>query len=241
MRSILLATAAAALVGGLALSLPASAQSRTFQGSFQGSCRNVHTTNGVLTADCADGHGAYRTSSINSSQCRGDIGNSAGLLRCNGATAIGGNVVSTSNNRGQGGRLYGPGYAYPAYGQPGYGMPQTDPRYAQGGYAYGRATGQWMPIAQRVEWLNQRISRGAQEGTLDRGEVHSLRNDLTALQTMENRYRRQGMQGWQMADLDKRFDVLASRIQYERTDGDNGRNGRDERNDRRDYQNRNGR
>jgi hypothetical protein len=32
------------------------------------------------------------------------------------------------------------------------------------------------------------------------------------------------MQGWEMADLDKRFDALASRIQYERTDGDNGRN-----------------
>ena len=128
---------------------------------------------------------------------------------------------------GNGGvRLYAPGYAYPVYGQSGYGDPRSDPRYAQGGYAYGRTSGQWVPISQRVQWLDQRIDRGAQEGTLDRGDVRSLRRELAGLQSVESRYRRNGLQAWEMADLDKRFDRLASRIQYERTDGDNSPNNR---------------
>lgn len=259
MRSILIATTAAALLGGFGFSAPASAQS----GSFQSSCRNVQSSNGTLTAECSDGRGSYRSSSINASQCRGDIGNSSGMLSCNGANGVGGSVVSDNNNRGSNndrrnngdaaaagaagfvagalvgnavasnnGHLYAPGYAYPAYGQAGYGNPRSDPRYAQGGYAYGHANGRWMPIAQRTQWLDQRINRGAQEGTLDRNDVRSLRRELAQLQQTENRYSRGGMQRWEMADLDKRFDVLASRIQYERTDGDNGPNAR------RDYLNR---
>jgi len=129
-------------------------------------------------------------------------------------------------------RLYAPGYAYPVYGQNGYGDPRYDPRYAQGGYAYGHANGQWVSISDRVQWLDQRIDRGAQEGTLNRREVRSLRQDLTGLEAAEAHYRRGGLQTWEMADLDKRFDRLAARIQYERTDGDNGRNGRDDRYDR---------
>jgi hypothetical protein len=257
MRTILMASAAAALVSSLGFAVPASAQT----GSYQQSCRNVQNSNGTLSAECSDGRGGYRSSSLSSSQCRGDIGNNGGMLSCNGANATGGQSVS-NNNRGasndrrdnnnnnnnvaiagaaglvagvalaNGGHLYAPGYAYPTYGQTGYGDPRRDPRYAQGGYAYGHANGQWMPIAQRAQWLDQRINRGSQEGTLDRGDVHSLRQELTGLERLETRYQRSGMQGWEMADLDKRFDALASRIQYERTDGDNGRN------DRRDYQNR---
>lgn len=117
-------------------------------------------------------------------------------------------------------RLYAPGYAYPVYGQAGYGDPRSDPRYAQGGYAYGRNNGQWVSISDRVQWLDRRIDRGAQEGTLDRREARSLRRELTSLQRTEYGYRRGGLQAWEMADLDQRFDRLASRIRYERTDGD---------------------
>jgi hypothetical protein len=138
-------------------------------------------------------------------------------------------------------RLYAPGYAYPAYGQAGYGDPRSDPRYAQGGYAYGRPQGQWVPISQRSEWLDQRINRGAQEGTLDRGDVRSLRRELAGLQTIEVRYSRGGMRPWQMADLDKRFDALASRIHYERTDGDNGPSARRQAQDANAYRYRNDR
>ena len=137
------------------------------------------------------------------------------------AGAAGLAVGAALAGNGGGVRLYAPGYRYPAYGQVGYGDPRSDPRYAQGGYAYGRNNGQWVSISDRVQWLDQRIDRGAQEGTLDRREARSLRRELTGLEQTENGYRRGGLQAWEMADLDQRFDRLASRIQYARTDGDN--------------------
>jgi hypothetical protein len=130
-----------------------------------------------------------------------------------------------NSGRGQGGDqnsngLYARGYAYPTYGDQRYGDPRYDPRYAQGGYAYGRQANQWMPIAQRGQWLEQRIARGQQEGTVDSREARGLRQELVNLRSLEVRYRRQGLQPRMIADLDRRFDLLAARIQYERTDGD---------------------
>ena len=56
MRNIFLASAAAATVlAGLGISVPASAQS----GSFSRSCRSTQSANGVLTAECADAQGRY--------------------------------------------------------------------------------------------------------------------------------------------------------------------------------------
>jgi hypothetical protein len=263
MRNLLLATASLSIfAGGLVAPAPAFAQQAA--GSFQGSCRNAQSSNGVLTAECADSNGRYHVSSIASGQCRGDIGNNNGMLTCNGATATGGALVGNQNDNGQRSgnnnnnnalaagavgvvvgalagnalanrnnnqtQLYAPGYAYPTYGDQQYGNPQYDPRYAQGGYAYGRPARQWVSITDRAPWLNQRINRGVQEGTLDRSEVVSLRNQLADIQNLERRYQRQGMQTWMRADLDKRFDQLAARIQYERTDGDNVRGRVDNRN-----------
>jgi hypothetical protein len=124
------------------------------------------------------------------------------------------------DNRQASTNLYARGYAYPTYGDQRYGDPRYDPRYAQGGYAYGRRANQWMPIAQRGQWLEQRIARGQQEGTVDGREARGLRQELSNLKYLEVRYRRQGLQPRMMADLDRRFDLLAARIQYERNDGD---------------------
>ena len=115
--------------------------------------------------------------------------------------------------------LYAPGYAYPSYGDPRYGDPRFDPRYAQGGYAYGQPRGAWVPIEDRAQWLDQRIDRGVREGSLDRGDVARLRRGLMDIETLERSYRRRGLQTWMRADLDKRFDQLAARIQYARNDG----------------------
>jgi hypothetical protein len=71
-------------VGGSAL-----AQS----GSFQQSCRNTRSANGLLTAECADRGGAYHQSTLPFGQCRGDISNNNGMLTCNGAVASGGGIV----------------------------------------------------------------------------------------------------------------------------------------------------
>ena len=122
--------------------------------------------------------------------------------------------------------LYTPGYAYPTYGDARYGDPRYDPRYAQGGYAYGQPRGTWVSIQNRADWLDQRIDRGVREGTVSRREAVSLRNALSALVVRERDYRRRGLQVWMRADLDKRFDQLAARIQYARADSydrrDNG-------------------
>jgi hypothetical protein len=105
MRNLFLASATAAtLLSGLSFSAPAFAQA----GSFQGSCRNTNSSNGMLTAECADGQGRFHFSSIPYTQCKGDIGNSNGSLVCNGATASGGQIVGGNNggndNRGNNNR-----------------------------------------------------------------------------------------------------------------------------------------
>jgi hypothetical protein len=227
MRALLLASATVAtLVGGMGFAQTALAQQPA--GSFQQSCRNTSVQNGVLTSECADTRGQYRGTSIPYTQCRGDISNNNGVLSCNGATA------NTAPNNGgyRGGnrgddrgsiQLYAPGYSYPTYGDRRYGDPQFDPRFAQGGYAYGRHANQWVPIADRARWLEQRIIRGQQEGTVDRREARSLRGELNGILSLERRYRREGMNPRKYSDLDRRFDQLAARIQYERTDGDYNR------------------
>lgn len=173
---IILATAllAATTLAGASVTTTASAQS----GSFTASCRNVSNLgNGTISAECADGSGRYRSSTIQSSACKGDIGNQNGMLACNGAVAQGGAFIpdSNNNNRGRGNsngsvagaavlgavagavlnsqfnnqNLYQQGYQYPDYGQQGYGDPRRDPRFAQGGWGYG-SNGQWVPISRRA-------------------------------------------------------------------------------------------
>jgi hypothetical protein len=186
-------------------------------------CRgDIGNNNGMLSCN-----GAYATGGalVATDNNRGDRNNNDALAAGAVGAVVGALAGNAYANRGnaQGPALYAPGYAYPAYGDQRYGDPRFDPRYAEGGYAYGRPVRQWVPIAERASWLDQRINRGVQEGALDRSEVRSLRNQLSDLETLEMQYRRRGMQGWMMTDLDKRFDQLAARIQYERTDGDNVR------------------
>ena len=69
-------------------------------GSFQRNCRNFQTSGSTLSADCADSSGRYHSSRIAFGQCRGDIGNSNGMLSCNGATAIATNGSNSGANNG---------------------------------------------------------------------------------------------------------------------------------------------
>jgi hypothetical protein len=187
-------------------------------------CRgDIGNNNGMLVCNGATATGGALVASDNNNGRRSNNDNTlaAGALGAVVGALAGNAFANRGNNQAQ--PLYAPGYAYPTYGDQRYGDPQFDPRYAQGGYAYGRPAQQWVPIAQRASWLDQRINRGIQEGTLDRNEVRSLRNQLSDLENQERSYQRQGLQSWMRADLDKRFDQLAARIQYERTDGDNVR------------------
>lgn len=105
---------AAAAVGAFLLMQapsPASAQN----GSFRGSCRNVISLgNGAISAECLNGAGRYRSSTIAAGQCQGDIGNQNGMLACNGAMASGGAYVPDparrSDNRGYNNNGYGGGF-----------------------------------------------------------------------------------------------------------------------------------
>jgi hypothetical protein len=269
MRNIFLASAAAATaLAGLGFNAPAFAQSGSYGGSCRNTqsangvltaecadgqgryhmssipfnqCRgDIGNNNGMLTCNGATGTGGQI---VGGGDNRGRNNNNGNVAGAAAAGVVAGAILggALAGDRNQAPRpLYQQGYNYPTYGQPQYGDPRYDPRYAQGGYGYGRPTNQFIPIAQRAQWLDQRINKGIQEGTLDRGEVRSLRDQLRSLEDRENRYRRQGMQGWMMADLDKRFDQVASRIQYERTDGDHPKY-RDNRNYRDNNGNRYGR
>jgi hypothetical protein len=228
MRNLFLASATvAAVAAGFATGLGAGGHASAQTGSFSQSCRNVRSSNGMLTADCADSGGRFRTSTLPFAKCHGDIGNNNGMLVCNGATATGGQVAGGGNNndnqRRDDGRNNGGGFAGgppagppPSFGDPRYGDPRYDPRYAQGGWGYGRRPGEWVPIRDRANWLEMRIDRAQRDGSIGRNDARDLRRQLNFIEDQEARYMSDGRFGpRERADLDRRFDDLSARIRYQ--------------------------
>lgn len=85
----------------------------------------------------------------------------------------------------------------------------------------------WQSINQRQHQLDRRIDRGVHNGSLSRREAGRLRAEFGQLVRLEASYRRGGLNRYERADLDARFDRLAARIRYERHDRDDrGRDGR---------------
>ena len=64
------------------------------------------------------------------------------------------------------------------------------------------------------------IVRKFADGQLNRQEASRLRNEFYDIARLERRYRANGLSGWERADLDRRFDVLSSKIRWERRDND---------------------
>jgi len=86
----------------------------------------------------------------------------------------------------------------------------------------------------RQDRLERRIDQGLRNGSLSRGEAYRLNVQLRETARLEYRYRRDGLSGWERADLDRRFDRISAAIRYERHDRDYGSGyGRDR--DHRDY------
>lgn len=79
---------------------------------------------------------------------------------------------------------------------------------------------QWQSINQRQMQLDRRIDQGIRSGQITRNEAMRLRTEFRQLARLESRYRVNGLNGWERADLDKRFDRLAAQIRFERRDGD---------------------
>ena len=82
----------------------------------------------------------------------------------------------------------------------------------------------WQGVATRQAQLDERIDMGVRRGDLTREEAMRLRNEFRTIVSLESRYRANGLQPSERADLDRRFDLLSARIRYERHD-DQARNG----------------
>lgn len=83
----------------------------------------------------------------------------------------------------------------------------------------------WWGINQRQAQLDRRIDQGVRRGQLTRPEAMRLRSEFRGIVNLEYRYRRSGG-GLNMAerrDLDRRFDMLARKIRWERRDWQNRR------------------
>jgi hypothetical protein len=85
--------------------------------------------------------------------------------------------------------------------------------------AAGAASAQgWAPVRDRADRIEMRIDRGLRDGSLTRREASRLHEELRQIAFLEDRYRRNGLSGWERADLDRRFDNLSSRVFAERRD-----------------------
>ena len=81
----------------------------------------------------------------------------------------------------------------------------------------------WQSINQRQHNLDARIDQGVRSGQLSRREATQLRAEFRNLVNLEARYRRGGLNNWERADLNNRFDRLSRQIRYERSDRDDRR------------------
>ena len=81
----------------------------------------------------------------------------------------------------------------------------------------------WQNINQRQAQLDQRIDAGVRNGRLTRDEAARLRSEFRMIADLERNYRADGLTARERADLDRRFDLLSARIQYERADNQDRR------------------
>jgi hypothetical protein len=101
---------------------------------------------------------------------------------------------------------------------------QSYGRHDQGRYEHGRYEqnrGAYN-LNQRQAQLNSRIEVGARRGMITRREAADLRSQSYEIARLEARYRVNGLNGRERADLDRRFDRLESRIAREVHDRDYG-------------------
>jgi len=89
-----------------------------------------------------------------------------------------------------------------------------------GGRNWTDERGQWVSLDRRKAQLERRITQGMRKGQLTAAEAARLRADFNVLIHTEARYRRNGLTVSERADLDRRFDILAAKIRFERQDRD---------------------
>ena len=91
----------------------------------------------------------------------------------------------------------------------------------RGGWNNGRGNGGWTNINQRQRELDFRIDQGLRDRSLSRLEASRLRMNFNNIARLEARYRANGLNRFERADLQRRFDRLSDRITAERRDRNN--------------------
>ena len=81
----------------------------------------------------------------------------------------------------------------------------------------------WMSTSQRQYQMDQQLDAGVRSGQLTRDEAAQLRAEFRDVVTLENRYRSGGLTYNEQADLQRRYDVLEQRIQYNMRDNEQAR------------------
>ncbi len=81
----------------------------------------------------------------------------------------------------------------------------------------------WYGESGRLQELGRRIDAGARSGQLSAAEVSRLHSEHHFLVQLEQNYRRNGLTNQERMDLNRRFEILASKIRWERRDWENRR------------------
>lgn len=91
---------------------------------------------------------------------------------------------------------------------------------AMAGAALPAAAAPWQSVNQRQAELDRRIDVGVRQHTLTHAEARRLHAELGRIERLERQYRKGGLSRWEMADLDRRMDLLSRQIRIERHDAD---------------------
>jgi len=89
----------------------------------------------------------------------------------------------------------------------------NDRGYGRGGYNNGHD--EWTPISGRDREVQARINAGMRNRTISPQEADRLREQFHDLLRVEAQYMRNGMNGFERRDLDRRYDRLNYRITAE--------------------------
>lgn len=92
-------------------------------------------------------------------------------------------------------------------------------------FAQGPRPSDWQPLSQRQDNIEHRIDDGIRSGQLTRREARSLRDQFHDLLRLEDRYRRDGLNPRERADLERRYDALSDRVRFDRHNDDLRHNG----------------
>ncbi|MBS0411733.1 MAG: hypothetical protein JSR86_17585 [Proteobacteria bacterium] len=106
--------------------------------------------------------------------------------------------------------------AIAAVGALGAALPAAAAPWDRGGYGNYGAAG----VDERIREINFRIDRGVRDGSLNWREARGLRGELDGVRRLQYRYSRDGLNGWERADLNARLDRVSYRVRSERHDDD---------------------